>query len=219
MELSAELYWKQVINFVDSRSGAVLEMNENLSDELVPTRSRAYGVELMARRNLGQLTGWVSYTWSRAMQREMYDRGVETINGGRWYNSSYDKPHDFKLVANYKFTHRYSASLNLDYSSGRPVTVPVGKYFYGGAYRLLYSERNGYRIPDYFRMDVAMIVEPGHNLKQFAHLSLTFGVYNVTGRRNAYSIFYSGEGDSVQGYMMSVFASPIPYINLNLKLR
>ena len=219
VDLSAEIYYKHVRDFVDFRSGAVLEMNDNLAAELVPTYGRSYGIELMARKNLGQLNGWVSYTYSRAMQREMEDRGVETINGGRWYNASYDKPHDFKLVANYKFTHRYSVSANLDYSTGRPVTIPVGKYYYGGSYRLLYSDRNSYRIPDYFRLDLAMIIEPGHNLKQFAHMSVTFGVYNVTGRRNAYSVFYRTEGDTVQSYMMSVFATPIPYINLNLKLR
>ena len=115
-------------------------------------------------------------------------------------------------------THRYSLSVNVDYSTGRPVTIPVGKYIYGGGTRLAYSERNGYRIPDYFRMDLAMNIEPSHYLRQLTHMSVTFGVYNVTGRKNAYSVYYNTAGGSkVSGHMISVFAVPVPYINLNLK--
>ncbi|MBR5055107.1 MAG: TonB-dependent receptor, partial [Bacteroidales bacterium] len=129
-----------------------------------------------------------------------------------------DKPHDFKFVGNYKFTHRYSLSANVDYSTGRPVTIPVGKYIYGGGVRLAYSDRNGYRIPDYFRLDLAMNIEPGHYLKKLTHMSVTFGVYNVTGRKNAYSVFYNTSGGSkVAGHMISVFSVPVPYANLNLK--
>jgi hypothetical protein len=160
----------------------------------------------------------VSYTWSRAFLQEMGDRGPDTINGGNWYNAPYDKPHDIKLVGNYKFTHRYSISFNLDYSTGRPVTVPVGQYFYGNALRLMYSGRNAYRIPDYFRLDLAFNIEPGHYLKAFTHMSATIGCYNVTGRRNAYSVFYNTAGGvGVKGYMLSVFATQVPYLSLNLK--
>ena len=217
VDLSLEAYYKRVLHYIDYKSGAVLVMNENLADQLIETENRAWGVELMARKNIGKLNGWVSYTWSRSQLREMEDRGTETINGGRWYNAAYDKPHDVKVVANYKFTHRYSLSVNLDYATGRPVTIPVSKYVYGNGVRLVYSERNGYRIPDYFRLDLAFIVEPGHYLRQLTHLSLTFGCYNVTGRKNPYSIYYTSDGNKVHGHMMSVFATQIPYINLNLK--
>ncbi|MBO4571391.1 MAG: TonB-dependent receptor plug domain-containing protein [Bacteroidales bacterium] len=218
VEFSVEGYYKYVDNFVDYKSGAILEMNENLSDELVPTECRAYGVEVMLRKNVGKLNGWVSYTYSSSMQKEMLDRGFETINAGDWYPTSYDKPHDVKLVGNYKFTHRFSLSANLDYSTGRPVTIPVGVYQLAGVPRLLYSNRNGYRIPDYFRLDMAMIIEGGHYLKQVAHLSWTFGVYNVTGRHNPYSVFYTPGGPmGIQGKMLSVLGTQIPYVNFNLK--
>ena len=217
LDLSLEAYYKRVKHYIDYKSGAVLVMNENLADELVETENRSYGVELMAKKTLGKLNGWVSYTYSRSRLREMEDRGVETINGGRWYNAPYDKPHDVKVVANYKFTHRYSLSANLDYATGRPVTIPVGRYNYDNGIRLVYSERNGYRIPDYFRLDLALIVEPGHYLKKLTHMSLTFGCYNVTGRKNPYSIYYTSDGRTVSGHMLSVFATQIPYVNFNLK--
>jgi hypothetical protein len=218
LDISLEGYYKRTYNYLDYKSGAVLSMNEHLADDLVRTTGRSYGVELMLRKLTGRLTGWVSYTWSRAFLKEMEYRGAETINGGDWYQAPYDKPHDVKLVGNYKFTHRYSLSFNLDYSTGRPVTIPMGQYLYGNALRLMYSERNAYRIPDYFRLDLAFNIEPGHYLKAFTHMSATIGCYNVTGRKNAYSVFYSTNGGTrLKGYMVSVFATQVPYISLNLK--
>jgi hypothetical protein len=151
------------------------------------------------------------------MLRQMEDQGIFSINNGDWYNAPYDKPHDVKVVANYKFTHRYSLSANFDYSTGRPVTLPVGQYYYGEGVRLLYSERNAYRIPDYLRLDLAVIIEPGHYLRQLTHLSFTFGCYNVTGRKNPYSVYFTSDGTKISGHMLSVFAVPIPYVNFNLK--
>ena len=217
LDLSLEAYYKRVKHYVDYKSGAVLVMNPNLADDLVDTENRSYGVEVMAKKTLGKLNGWISYTYSRSRLREMEDRGIYTINGGKWYNAPYDKPHDVKVVANYKFTHRYSISVNLDYATGRPVTIPVGRYMYGGGMRLVYSERNSYRIPDYFRLDLALIIEPGHYLKKLTHMSFTIGCYNVTGRKNPYSVYYTSDGYTVSGHMLSVFATQIPYVNFNLK--
>ena len=217
VDLSVEGYYKQSQNGLDYKNGAVLSMNPNLADDLVPVYGRAYGVEVMVKKPAGSLTGWLSYSYSRSQLREMLDRGNETINHGAWYNAPYDKPHEFKLVANYAFTHRFSFSVNVDYSTGRPLTVPVGRYLYGGTYRLAYSERNSHRIPDYFRLDLALNIDPGHYLKAFAHASVTIGVYNVTGRKNPYSVYFrSNVNGEVNGYMLSVFATQIPYINLNL---
>src|SRR5574344_2017813 len=218
VDLSLEGYYKRMSNFLDYKSGAILTMNDKLTDDLVTTYGKAYGIELMAKKTTGKLTGWISYTWSRAFLKEMQDRGIETINNGAWYCAPHDKPNDIKVVGNYKFTHRYSISFNLDYSSGRPVTIPVGWFTYGSGKRLAFSSRNGYRIPDYFRLDLAMNIEPSHYLKQLTHMSVTFGVYNITGRKNAYSVFYTtNSGSYISGHMLSVFACPIPYINLNLK--
>ena len=217
IDFSAEWYYKETTNHLDYKPGAVLSMNERLADDLVPVRSRSYGVELMAKKTTGKLTGWLSYSYSRARFKEMMDRGNETLNFGDWYNAPYDKPHEVKLVANFALTHRYSFSANMDYSTGRPVTVPVGSYVYDGVWRLAYSRRNAYRIPDYFRTDVAFNVDPGHYLLAWAHATFTFGVYNVTGRKNPYSVFYdTNEIGRPKGHMLSVFAVPIPYVNLNL---
>lgn len=217
LDFSAEAYWKQSKNALDYKAGAVLSMNENLADDLIPIRTKAYGVELMIKKPVGKLTGWMSYSYSRAQYREMLDRGNETIALGNWYNAPFDKPHEFKLVANWAITHRFSVSANVDYSTGRPVTVPIGRYWFRGAYRIAYSERNIHRIPDYFRVDLAVNVDPGHYLKALAHSSITIGVYNVLGRQNPYSVFFQpSETGGIKGYMLSVFATQVPYINLNI---
>ena len=217
LDLSVEGYYKQSRNGLDYKSGAMLSMNPDLADALVPVRGKAYGVEFMINKPAGRLTGWVSYTYSRSQLQEMSDRGLQTINLGEWYNAPYDKPHEFKFAGNYALTHRFSFSLNVDYSTGRPITIPTGKYYYGGQWRLAYSERNAHRIPDYFRIDVAMNIDPGHYLKALAHASVTIGVYNVTGRKNPYSVFYKTQRNGiVNGYMLSVFATQVPYINLNI---
>ena len=217
IDFSLETYFKQTYRALDFLPGATLSMNPNLAEELVPVKGLAYGVELMARKTTGKITGWASYSYSRARQKEMGDRGNESIAHGNWYNAPYDKPHEFKLVTNLALTHRYSFSLNVDYSTGRPVTVPIGIYPYAGTYRMAYSERNAYRIPDYFRADLAFNIDPGHYLKAIYHTTITLGVYNITGRKNPYSVFFKASpyGFS-KGYMLSVFATQIPYININL---
>jgi len=218
IDFTLEGYWKQHRGGLDYISGATLVMNPELEKDLVTTEGKAYGVEAMVRKSQGKLNGWLSYTFSRAQYRETQKDDPNPINGGAWYNAPHDKPHNIKMALNYKFTHRYSISLGLDYSTGRPITVPIGYYKYGGHWRLAYSDRNSYRIPDYFRMDAALNIEPSHYLKALTHFSITIGVYNVTGRKNAYSVYYTMKGDNPmpQGNMVSVFATQIPYININI---
>ncbi|CAN0460326.1 unnamed protein product, partial [Phaeothamnion confervicola] len=99
----------------------------------------------------------------------------------------------------------------------RPITLPIAKYYSDGAYRVLYGPRNGSRIPDYFRMDVSINIEGNHRIKKLTHSSWTLGVYNVTGRKNAYSIFFDTQNGDIKGYKLSVFGSPIPTITYNFK--
>ena len=218
VEASLEGYYKEMDNYLDYKSGAVIIMNKNIADDVIITQGRAYGAELMLKKSVGKLNGWLSYTYSKTQLRERDERGINAINGGKWYDASYDKPHDAKLVANYKFTHRVSISANADYSTGRPITVPVAKYEYGGGYRLYYSDRNSYRIPDYMRFDVALNIEPTHKNDAFTHFSFSIGVYNVTGRKNVYSVYFDTDAQGqIQGHQLCIFGAPIPYVNFNFK--
>jgi hypothetical protein len=139
------------------------------------------------------------------------------INGGAYYPASFDKPHAFNFIGNYRFSHRFSVSVNITYSTGRPITLPIAKYEYGGSERVFYSDRNLYRIPDYFRSDFSMNIEGNHKVHQLTHNSFTIGIYNLTGRQNAYSTFFTEQGGTINGYKLSIFARPIPFINYNIR--
>ena len=218
VEASVEGYYKQMKDYLDYKSGAVIIMNRNIADDVISTQGQAYGVEVMLKKPVGKLNGWMSYTYSKTQLKEVGDNPASAINGGRWYDASYDKPHDAKIVANYKFTHRVSISANADYSTGRPITVPVARYDYGGGYRLYYSDRNSYRIPDYMRLDAALNIEPTHKLRAFTHFSFSIGVYNVTGRKNVYSVYFDAdENGQIHGHQLCIFGAPIPYVNFNFK--
>ena len=220
LEASIEGYYKTMNNYLDYRSGAQLLMNDHLETEVLPTDGRAYGVEFMLKRPKGKFNGWLSYTYSRTELQQNDPRIAKPVNKGKWYPAEYDKPHDIKLVGNYQFTQRYSTSINVDYSTGRPQTMPVSQYNSNtiGATSFVFSERNGVRIPDYFRVDLSFNIKPTHRLTAKTHTFFTIGVYNLLGRKNVYSIYFQNEGkEGMKGYRMSIFGAPIPYASFNVK--
>ncbi len=218
-ETSLEVYYKKMNDYLDYRSGAQLLMNHHLETDVINTEGYAYGVELSVKKPTGKLNGWASYTYSRTFLRQSDKKISNPVNDGDWYATDYDKPHDFKLAGNYRFTQRYSCSVNLDYSTGRPITIPAGKYYNQATNSILvyYTDRNSYRIPDYFRMDVSFNIEPSHKLTLLTHSSISIGLYNVTGRKNVYSIYFVSEGNDIKGYQLSIFGAPIPFITYNIK--
>ena len=218
-ELSAEVYYKHISDYLNYRNSAVLLMNHHLETDVISTKGKAYGIELQAKKPFGKLNGWVSYTFSRALLRQDDARVKMPLNNGDWYPAEYDRPHEVKAVLNLKFTERYSFSSNFNYATGRPTTLPAGKYYdsYHQRYMPYYSERNTYRIPDYMRLDLAFNIEPTHKLTSFLHTSFSFGVYNALARKNAYNVYYVSEGEKIQGYKLSVFGTAIPYVSINMR--
>ncbi|MDX5437320.1 MAG: TonB-dependent receptor, partial [Pontibacter sp.] len=217
VEASVEAYYKSMRDFLDSRSGAKLVLNHHIETDVMNARGQAYGIEAMLRKNTGKLNGWVSYTYSRSLVKSSDATSDEVINGGKYYPSNFDKPHDFTFVGNYRFSRRFSTSVNLTYSTGRPITLPLAVYDMEGVKRIYYSDRNQYRIPDYFRTDIALNIEGNHKVRKLAHSSWTVFVYNRSGRKNPYSIYFISEEGKVKGYKLSVFGQPIPTITYNFK--
>ena len=217
IEASLETYVKQTQDMTDYKNGAVLLLNHHLETEVVDARGKAYGVELMVKKLSGKLNGWVSYTYSRSFIQTKGTFSEETVNQGAYYPSNFDKPNAVNFIGNYKFSRRFNFSLNFIYSTGRPITMPVAKYDVNGTTRIHYSDRNQYRIPDYFRTDISINIEGNHKVRKLAHSSWTFAVYNLFGRENPYSIYFVSENGKIQGYKMSIFARPIPTITYNFK--
>ena len=219
LKKSVEVYYKTIENYLDYKSGAVLVMNHHIETDVIGTKGKAYGVELLLKKVTGKFNGWISYTWSRILLQQNDPKAGELINNGNPYPANYDKPNDLTVVTNYKFSHRVSISLNANYSTGRPITLPIGLFDYCCSMRTLYDDRNAYRIPDYFRTDFAMNIEGNHKVKQLFHNSWSIGVYNLTGRKNPYSVYYVSENGHVNGYKLSIFGNAIPYINLNIRFK
>jgi hypothetical protein len=217
IETSVEAYYKTMEHAVDYKDGATLLKNHHLETEVLDARGKAYGIELLVKKSTGKVNGWVSYTYSRSFIKTKGQYATETVNDGVYYPSSYDKPHAFNFIGNYKFSRRFNFSLNVVYSTGRPITLPIAKYELGGTERIYYSDRNQFRIPDYFRTDISINIEGNHKIKKLAHSSWTVAVYNLTGRSNAYSVYFTSENGVIKGYKLSIFAKAIPTITYNFK--
>ncbi len=217
IELSIEGYYKKIKHFLDYKSGASLLMNEHIETDLINTRGKAWGVELLLKKTAGRVNGWFSYTYSRTMLQQDDALAGEKINRGEWYPASFDKPHNLNMIANYRFSHRLSMSANMVYTTGRPITLPIGVFNMGGTTALLYSDRNQYRIPDYFRADFSITLDGNHKVKQKFHNSWSAGVYNLTSRENPYSVYFVSENGQVKGYQLSIFGAAIPFVTYNIK--
>jgi hypothetical protein len=218
LEMSAEAYYKRINNILDYKGGAELLMNDHLETDIINGKGKAYGLEFMIKKQMGMLTGWISYTYSRVFVKVDGEFEEEKINGGEYFPANYDKPHDLKIVTNTKFFRRFNFTTNFIYNTGRPITYPVAYYNFMNVNRVFYSNRNEFRIPDYLRLDLAATINGNLKAKKINHSSLTFSVYNVLGRRNPYSIFFKAEDGVVKGYQMSIFGQPIFMVTYNFRI-
>ncbi|MET1259544.1 carboxypeptidase-like regulatory domain-containing protein [Flagellimonas sp. DF-77] len=216
-EVSLEGYYKRLDNVLDFKTGADLFLNQNVETEVLQGDGKAYGVEFLLKKNRGDLNGWLSYTYSRSFYRFDSPFSEERINNGEFFPSNFDKPHDVSLIANYKFTRRYSISANFVYQTGRPVTFPIGTFRFNNADFVAFSNRNEFRIPDFYRLDLGVNIEGNHKKNKLAHSFWTISVYNVLGRNNPYSVFFVTDNGEVKALQSSIFAIPIPSITYNFK--
>lgn len=216
-EVSLEGYYKQMDNVLDYKVGAQLLLNETIETDILQGKGKSYGLEFLVKKASGKWNGWLGYTYSRSFVKLQGIFPEEIVNNGDYFPSNYDKPHDVSLVLNYKVTKRLSFSSNVVYQTGRPVTVPVGSYFLNNAEYVLYSDRNQYRIPDYYRLDVSINLEGTHKLKKLAHSYWNLSIYNVLGKNNPYSVFFVTENGDVKAYQSTIFSVPIPTLTYNFK--
>lgn len=210
-EVSIETYYKDMRNQIDYRDAADLQANEFIESELLFGIGRAYGVELYARKRSGKLSGWLSYTLSRS------ERQFDNIDNGRWFAARQDRTHDLSAVAIYTWSPRWSLSSTFVYGTGNAVTFPSGRYQVDGQNLWYYTERNGYRMPDYHRLDLGVTWE-GDSEKRFQS-SWTFGIYNVYNRKNAYIIDFRESESNLnltETYRIALFGI-IPSVTWNFK--
>jgi hypothetical protein len=210
-ESSVEVYYKNLQNQIDYRNGADLVFNSTVEAELVYGRGWAYGAEFLFRKNYGKLTGWLGYTWSKTM------RQFDQINDGNPFPARQDRRHDVSIVAMYNFSRKLNFSATWVYNTGNAVTFPNGKYTIDGKTIGYYTQRNGYRMPDYHRLDLGL-TWIRKQTERFES-SWNFSVYNAYGRENAYFISFrqnKENPDQTEAVQISLFKF-IPSVSYKFK--
>lgn len=210
-EFSAELYFKQMKNQIEYRSGTDLRGNTKVESDLLYGQGRAYGIELFVKKRFGKFNGWIGYTLSKT------ERKFDDINEGNWFFAKQDQTHDLSLVGIFKAGPRWTLSSAFVYNTGDAVTFPAGKYQVNDKTIFYYPERNTDRMPDYHRLDLSATREakPGKKLQS----SWSFGIYNVYNRKNAYSIDFRDDPDnsSKTQVVRTTLFGIIPSITWNFK--
>jgi len=217
--LEVESFFKKIKNRVDYIDGANLIANEAIERVILNGRARAYGLEVLFRKNSGRFKGWVSYTLSRTEQQVAGRTPEETgINNGKWYKTGFDKLHNLAVVANYKLNEKWRFSANLIAQTGQPVTFPNGQYQYEGITVPVFSGRNEENLPTYHRLDVSATLTPTKNKGRKWQAEWVFGIYNLYNRQNAASITFrqNQETGSNEALRLSIFGI-VPSATYNIK--
>lgn len=219
IQTSVEVFYKDIQNVTEYKNNADLFLKDNIETELLQGHGKSYGTELLVQKDGGLLTGWVSYTYARSLRSMNGEFEEERINRGKYYAADFDKPHTFNVVSTYKLSRLWRFSANFTYSTGRPTSYPIDKYVFNGIVVAQFSDRNQFRIPDYHRLDIAFTLDGTNKRKAKVESSWNFSLYNVYGRKNAYSVFFAQREDDppVTPYKLAVLGIPFPSITFNLK--
>ncbi|MGQ8335580.1 TonB-dependent receptor [Sunxiuqinia sp. A32] len=212
-QLSMEAYYKNMQNTIDFADHADLLLNKYIEGELRIGDSKAYGLETMLKKTEGLLTGWASYTLSRA------ERKIPEINDGKTYLAPYDKTHDISIVLNYEISERVSLSGNWIYTTGQPVTMPVQRYELNGTIIPYYSQRNGTRYGNYHRLDLSLTLQSRKNKHRKWKGEWVFSVYNAYNHKNTWVLnFIQDDENPAVTYAEKTYLFPvIPSVSYNFK--
>ena len=219
-EFSAEAYYKDMSNVTDFADNAQLFFNEDLSTEYRQGRAWAYGIDLMVNKNFGRLTGMASYTWSRTMRK------VAGVNLGKEFPANHDRRNVFNIQAAYDMNDKWVFGGAFTYSTGRPLTLPAGKYKYANYHPDVLTERNGYRLPSFHRLDLSATLNPRKNAGRKWKGQWVFSVYNVYSRKNPFTIYTRvrqdedgnilGDGSEKEARLIYLFPI-LPSVTYNFK--
>jgi len=226
-EFSVEGYYKSLRDLVDYRAGADIIFNENIETELLPGEGISYGLELLLRKNTGRWSGWIAYTLSRSRQRVFSPDPRQAVSDGDWYPANFDKPHDLSIVVNYDLSKKWSLGATFVYQTGRPISLPTGRFTLENMTFPIYDERNNGRIADYHRLDLSATYRKQRQEDKKLKTSLNFGLYNAYGRDNAFSVTFIEADNAFQddvsspsgtvAQQLSLFATFIPYVTWNFE--
>ncbi|GAC1383877.1 MAG: hypothetical protein NVSMB45_11530 [Ginsengibacter sp.] len=210
-QLSVETYYKFLQNQIDYKDGTQLRINQNAESDLLYGDGRAYGIEFLLKKKYGRFNGWAGYTLSRS------EKKIAGINKGNYYPAKQDRTHEISLVGIYNASKRWTVSSTFIYYTGNAVTFPSGKYEVNGQVVNYYTERNGYRMPPYHRLDIGATYLRKKTEKRES--SWTFSIYNLYARENAYTITFrksASDPTKTEALQTSLFRI-VPAITYNFK--
>ncbi|MFD2571680.1 carboxypeptidase-like regulatory domain-containing protein [Spirosoma soli] len=215
-EVTVEGYWRTTQRIIDYRPGADFLLQPYPETQLLQGQSKAYGIETMISKKKGELTGWLNYTYARTLNQVYEGSTVEqNVNGGSWYRANYDRPHTVNANMTIDVDRHNSFGLTFAYSTGRPYSAPTGYVTIDGAQYPYYGIRNNERLPGYHRLDFTWnIYNPSMRNRRWEG-RWAFTVYNLYGRKNAYSIFFKTESGKTNAYQLQIFAAPIVSLSYN----
>ena len=217
--LEAETFYKTIQNRIDYIDGANLIANDAIEQVILSGEARAYGLELLFRKNEGRFTGWLAYTLSKSEQRTPGRTTLETgINMGQWYNTPYDKTHDLSVYGSFELNEKWSFNANFIYQTGQPTNYPIGQFEFEDMTVPYYGLRNKERLPDYHRLDISAILTPKRNKRKKIQSEWVFSIYNAYSRKNAASINFRENEDTGRNEAIrtSIFGI-IPSVTYNFK--
>ncbi len=207
---SAECYYRNISGVYDFRDGRSTFSGIDLESLILGGKGRSYGLELMVRKNVGRLTGWLSYTLSHTQT------AIPGINGGKWYNATNDRRNDLSATATYRFNDRWSLSGSWIYMSGRPLTAPDVKYEIADVTCYYYSARNSYKTPPTHRLDLSATYS--HAGRRFTY-EWSFGLYNAYCRYNPYVVYFEDDPSKPSGTVavLQAMYGLIPSVSYTLR--
>ncbi len=214
LEASVEVYYKHLHQVIDYKDNADLFLNRHLVTQMRVGKGWGYGAEWLLRKNKGLTTGWIGYTWSVAR------REIPGVNNSQPYAAPFDKRHHLALTLNRHLSERMQLSSNFVYSTGKATTVPAGSYAWDQTVFVYYTERNGYRLPAYHRLDLSLTLQGKHNESRAWKSAWVFGVYNVYGRKNIFSLYIKQAEDDIgtmSTYKTYLFGV-VPSLSYNITL-
>ncbi|MGJ8760600.1 MAG: TonB-dependent receptor [Polaribacter sp.] len=219
--IETEVFYKDIQNRIDYINGANLIANNEIETVILNGKARAYGLELLLKKNAGKFKGWFSYTLSKSEQQTPGRTAVEPgINSGEWYNTAYDKTHDFSINGSYDFNEKWKFNANFVFQTGQPTNYPVGQYEYQGLNVPIYDDnrRNADRLPAYHRLDISATLTPEKNKFRKWQGEWVFGIYNLYGRQNAASINFTQNSETYRNEALqtSIFGL-VPSVTYNFK--
>ncbi len=217
--LETEVFYKDIQNRIDYIDGANLIANDAIEQVILNGEARAYGLEFLLRKNVGKFQGWMAYTLSKSEQRTPGRNSTETgINSGQWYNTPYDKTHDFSIYGYYELNKKWSFNTNFVYQTGQPTNYPIGQFEFQGLTVPYYGLRNQERLPSYHRLDISASLNPKKNKERKLQGEWVFSLYNLYNRRNAASISFSRNQDTNvnEAVRTSIFGI-VPAVTYNFK--